>query len=160
MSFFNWRGGGSSTPEPPESGSLKHKREFCALLNRKGMHYRDLDDDPTSVLLPFGGGDFCFDHLICHVDFDPNSTGKGNSIHLFIPCVRNFPSYSRERGLQICNKIIKEKRWVRPYIDSDGDLDFDGDMFIDGDTAAQETLDLVQITMSIIDDVYQEIQRA
>ena len=159
MGLFNWGGGGGS--KTPENESIRRQREFCALLDRRGMHYREGGNgDEAGVYLPYGGGDFCFDSLICHVDFDPASNGKGNSVHLFIPCVRNFSGSSRARGLAVCNKIVKDKRWVRPYIDKDGDLDFDGDMFIGGDDAAAEVLRLVQITMSIIDDVYMDIQRA
>lgn len=160
MSLFNWGNNTPSQPEPTQSESLRRKKEFCAYLDREGKYYSEMDSDPTSVYMKYGGGDFCFDSLTCFIDFDPSSNGKGTNIHLYIPCVGKFPGTKRLKGLEICNKITKDKRWLRPYIDKDDDLCFDADMHTMGGHAAEDTLRLVQIVMSIIDDVYQEIQQA
>ena len=168
MSFFNW--GSKDEPSQPQpqptppapaaSESLRIKQEYTAYLDRTGKYYHNMDNDPTSVYMNYGGGDFCFDSLTCFIDFDPSSNGKGNNVHLYVPCVGKFPGYLRARGLEMCNQIARGKRWVRAYLDKDDDMCFDADMYIMGGNAAEDVLELVQITMSIIDDLYPEIQHA
>ena len=159
MALFNWKGGSTSVKEP-ETGSQQHKREFCELLDSRGMYYDERDGDPTTVIMRFGGGSFNFDHITVFIDFDPNSKATGDTVHLVALSLGKFEGSRLERGLELCNDILRRKRWVRPYIDDDGDLDFDADMFIGGSTAASDTFELVQAMVSIIDDVYPDIQRA
>ena len=157
MGFFSRK----DTPSSGESASIRNKRDFMSYCDRRGTKYQEVPGREEMVKLVYGGGDFCFSSLSAFVDFDPANNGEGSNVHVVISQVANFTSSNRARGLEICNKIIKEKRWVKPYIDKDGDIMVDADLFVSGDGAVGEHVHkLVGTAMSIMDDVYQEIQQA
>lgn len=142
------------------SEALRKKREFCAYLDGEGTYYNDLDNDPTMISMSYGGGDFVFSHLTAYVDFDPPSNGRGDTVHVVVPSIACYPGEARVRGLELCNKISQEKRWIRAYIDNDDELMVDADMFITGGSFVEDVRGLVAMTMSVIDDIYQEAQQA
>ncbi len=142
------------------SESLRKKREFCAYLDQKGTYYHDVDTDPTMIRMNYGGGDFVFSSLTAWVDFDPPSNGKGDTVHVVVPSVARFPGSARERGLELCNKISQDKRWIRCYIDNDDDLMVDADMYVTGGEFAEDVRALVAMMMSVIDDIYESAQKA
>lgn len=142
------------------SEALRKKRAFCEYLDQQGLYYNDVDTDPTMIRMNYGGGDFVFSSLTAWVDFDPPSNGEGDTVHVVVPSVARFAGDARMRGLELCNKISQDKRWIRAYIDKDDDLMIDADMFVTGGEFVDDVRALVSMMMSVIDDVYQEIQQA
>ena len=157
MGLFGRKSGAS---EEVVSEALRKKREFCRYLDQKGTYYHDVDSDPTMVRMNYGGGDFVFSSLTAWVDFDPPSNGKGDTVHVVVPSVARYSGTARERGLELCNKISQDKRWIRAYIDNDDDLMIDADMYVTGGEFVEDVRSLVAMMMSVIDDVYEDTQRA
>ncbi|MBQ9005057.1 MAG: YbjN domain-containing protein, partial [Atopobiaceae bacterium] len=87
------------------------------------------------------------------------ANGKGDTVHGVVPSVARYPGDARARGLELCNKISQDKRWIRAYIDNDDDLMIDADMYVTGGDFAEDVRSLVAMMMSVIDDIYEDTQR-
>lgn len=161
MGLFSRNRGNSSSSSSAQTEAVRKKNAFCAYLDSRGSYYDEVSSQPAMVKMNYGGGDFVFPHLTAWIDFDPPSNGKGDTVHIVIPQVARFTGSSRARGLDLCNKISMDKRWIRAYIDDDGDVMVDGDMYTTGGgDVSEDVRHLVATMMSVIDDVYEELQRA
>lgn len=59
-----------------------------------------------------------------------------------------------------CNKINKSKRWVKLYVDDDGDIIVEDDLIVDEQTAGEEVFELMAKMSIIADQAFKEINKA
>ena len=62
--------------------------------------------------------------------------------------------------LEECNSLNGEYRWVKFYIDGDGDIAVSMDAVVDIDTVGAECIQLVNRMVNIYDDAYPRLMRA
>lgn len=63
-------------------------------------------------------------------------------------------------ALLCCNNINKSKKWVKLYIDDDGDIIVEDDLIVDEHTAGEEVFELVARMSIIADQAFKEINKA
>lgn len=156
-------------PQPaPATGAtndaMRRARSFMALLDERGYRYDYLhetegDNRDGMVALSFGGGSFSFASIRVYVDFDYNNAGKGDSIHIWSSGMVPFPPEKRLAALEAINQVAIKKRFVRYFLDRDGDLMADTDCWIGEDSAAERAFDELTAFVSVIDDTYVELQK-
>ena len=156
-------------PQPAQhlatNEAMRRAQSFMALLDEKGyrydyLHERDGDHRDGLVALSFGGGSFSFASIRVFVDFDYNNAGEGDSVHIWCSGIASFPDARRRAALEAINQVGIKKRFVRYYLDKDGDLMADADFWIGADSAAQRAFDHMTTFVSVIDDTYVDLQKA
>ena len=70
------------------------------------------------------------------------------------------PEGKRGALLEACNKLNSDYRWVKFYIDDDGDIATSLDAVIDIDTVGPEVIQLVSRMVSIYDGAYPTLMKA
>ncbi|MBR1829490.1 MAG: YbjN domain-containing protein [Atopobiaceae bacterium] len=145
--------------------AMRRAQSFMALLDEKGyrydyLHEREGDHRDGMVALSFGGGSFSFASIRVFVDFDYNNAGEGDSVHMWCSDIVSFPDDRRRAALEAINEVGIKKRFVRYYLDKDGDLTADSDFWIGADSAAQRACDHMTTFVSVIDDTYEDLQKA
>lgn len=145
--------------------AMRRAQSFMAYLDKEGyrydyLHEREGDNRDGLVALGFGGGNFSFASIRIYVDFDYNNAGKGDSVHMWTSGLASFPAERRAAALEAINAVGIKKRFLRYYLDSDGDLIADADFWIGEDSAAERTFDHMNAFISVIDDTYTDLQKA
>ena len=127
-------------------------QEFLAYLDEKGVKYTEQNDHVVKVTYTGDNLDTIPVFVIFDQDGDPYVQFKCWNI-------ANFKN-NEAKGINICNKLNSEYRWVKFYIDSDVDVIASIDAMIDMTTCGEECLSLVRRVVNIVDDSYPDIAKA
>lgn len=128
------------------------KQCFLKFMDEKGIEYTDRDENVVEVA--YSGVNVRA--IPIYVDFDDN----GSQCVAF-KCweIANFKN-KLAAGLIACNELNKKWRWVKFYIDNDGDIIADNDSIVSSDTCGSECFEIVRRMVNIIDESYQTIMQA
>lgn len=131
-------------------------QNYIATLNANGMKIKDTMEFPngeTGVLCGWR-----MDHTALDVIAIFPEGGK----YAWIRCF-NFAKCPKDRMGQVmiaCNALNMQYKWVKFYVDADGDVQAEDDAIIDGATAGTETLELVLRMAQIVDEAYPVVMNA
>ena len=126
-------------------------------FNEQGLNFDHVDQfDNPMIVVPFGGGDYSYTHMLVHLIFDED----GESGHILTSPIGNVPVEKTAKMLLELNEFNRKFRWVKFYLDDDNDVVADGDVLFDEQNAGAACFEMVMRTASIIDDAYPEIMRA
>ncbi len=129
-----------------------YKKVFLDYLNKNGIHYTDHAE--FAVCIPYSGENL--KNIPMFVSFDREGRATAN-----IKCfqIASFKG-KEEKGLRLCNELHSKYRWLKFYLDSDGDLIACLDTYFDDRTCGFFCLDLVKRSVAIIDEAYAKIANA
>ena len=130
-----------------EDFEMDYKSAFMREMDRQGIRYSDDGEFRVSVSY---SGDFT-NSIKINVIFDKDGEGL---VALRCWSFGSIPSNAREYMLERCNKLNAEYRWVKFYIDNDGNLSVGMDAVVDIDSVGKECVQLVKRMVSIYDDAY------
>ena len=82
--------------------------------------------------------------------FDAN----GNGVQACIPQLLKVPANKINDMYAVINKVNSTYRWVKFYLDDDGDVRVEVDALLDDDSCGEECLGLFQRLGNIADDAY------
>ncbi len=131
---------------------VSYKRLFTAYMDTHGIKYEARDEHVVRVV--YGGDNL--NTIPLYVIFDKD----GDPI-ISVKCwdIAKFKG-KEEKALVVCNRLNSEYRWIKFYLDKDGDIVADCDAYVDELTCGEECLNLVRRAVSIIDDAYPSIAKA
>lgn len=128
---------------------------FLKNLKDKGLEPSKVDetDDEYAVTLGMGmkNTNFC---LLAIFEKD------GHTVALRIYDFIHVTEDQLPTALLSCNKINKSKRWVKLYVDDDGDIIVEDDLIVDEQTAGEEVFELMAKMSIIADQAFKEINKA
>ncbi len=129
-----------------------YKQLFTDYMDSQGVRY-DIKDDYL-VKVVYGGDNL--NTIPIYVVFD-----KDDDPIISVKCwdIAKFKN-KEATALVVCNKLNSEYRWIKFYLDKDGDIVADCDAYIDHLTCGEECLNLVRRAVSIIDSAYPVIAKA
>ncbi len=147
MSKYEWDAG---THDTYLKG--KYKRAFMEYMDDNNIKYNDVDDFCVSVT--YGGDNMKTIKVYAFFDKD------GDDMVQF--CCMQIAGFkgNEEAGITACNSINTKYRWVKFYIDGDGDLMCDIDAYLDENSCGEECMRLVRRMVSIVDETYPTFMRA
>lgn len=129
------------------------QERFERSLEAEGLKFTHERDGVTSLC--FGGGDFSYPHLKKFVIFDED----GGSARLLASRFAQIPEGRHDAAVRMCNAFNSRFRWVRFYIDEDGELTCDVDAVITDESCPEACTELVYRMASIVDTAYPEIMK-
>ncbi len=129
-----------------------YKQLYMDYMDENGIKYSDVDD--FVVRVAYTGDNL--KSIPVHVFFDKTGDSVINMVCFEIA---NFKS-NTAAGLIACNEMNSKYRWVKFYIDNDGDLFCSLDAYIDEDTCGEECRNLVGRIVNIVDEAYPVFMRA
>ena len=123
-----------------------YKQIYLDYMDSKGIRY--IDHDRYHVEVRYSGDNLR--SIRVHVFFDRQ--GEDN-VTLACAEIFNYPSRrSIAGGAYACNELNKRYRWVKFYIDDDGDIRCEMDALIDPVFVGDECAKLVRKMVNIIDE--------
>ncbi|MCC8046019.1 MAG: YbjN domain-containing protein [Clostridiales bacterium] len=75
----------------------------------------------------------------------------------------NFAKVPKDRlghALIVCNELNKKYKWVKFYVDDDGDMTAEDDAIIDVETCGEECLELMIRMTQIVNESYPVVMKA
>lgn len=132
---------------------LKYKQLFIQYMEREGIKYSDVDENVVRV--SYNGDNL--KTIPVYVFFD-----KEDDPFVCYKCweIAKFPEEKRAAGILVCNALNKKYRWVKFYVDDDGDLIAEMDALVDEETGGLECLSSVQRIVGIVDEAYPVIMKS
>lgn len=137
-----------------------YKQIYLDYMDSKGIRY--IDHDRYHVEVRYSGDNL--KSIRVHVFFDRQ--GKDN---VTLTCAEIFHYSSQDSiawAIFVCNDLNKRYRWVKFYIDDDGDIRCEMDALIDPVFVGDECAKLVRKMVNIIDEarpffeaVLEEVER-
>ncbi|MCD7748614.1 MAG: YbjN domain-containing protein [Oscillospiraceae bacterium] len=82
--------------------------------------------------------------------------------YVWIRCL-NFAKCPKDHMGQVmiaCNALNMQYKWVKFYVDADGDVQAEDDAIVDSATVGTETMELVLRMAQIVDEAYPVIMKA
>lgn len=135
-----------------EQQALKTETE---LVNANLRYDRDDTQERIHLQLPFGGGDFCYQHVVFHVIFDEDGTGA----HVVSSPIVRVPADRFGSVLEVCNDAHKRFRWATFYVDDDSDLMLQCDAPLRENSVGDECIEVVMRLADILDDMYPDFMK-
>ena len=132
---------------------MSFKSEYMKAMDRKGIKYTDVDE--FRVRVSYSGDNT--NKIDVNVIFDKDGEGL---VALRCWSFGKVPEGKRGALLEACNKLNSDYRWVKFYIDDDGDIATSLDAVIDIDTVGPEVIQLVSRMVSIYDGAYPTLMKA
>ena len=125
---------------------LMYKRLFMEHMDGEGVKYADHSDNVVKVT--YGGDNLR--SIPIYVVFDK----EGDPL-VQLKCweIANLKS-KVGKAMIACNELNNKYRWVKFYIDKDGDINGELDAIVDSATCGEECLSLVRRSVNIIDEAY------
>jgi hypothetical protein len=130
----------------------KYKRAFIDYMDDNNIKYSDIDDFCVSVT--YSGDNM--KSIKVYVFFDKDGD---DMVQLCCMEIAGFKGNEAE-GIIVCNNTNAKYRWVKFYIDDDGDLMCEIDAYLDEHSSGSECMRLVRRVVSIVDEVYPTFMRA
>ena len=123
-----------------------YKSMFLQYMDSKDIRYTELDEFVVGI----GVGGENIDAIRVLVIFEEDGSP---AVQLRCSDFGNFRG-KEIRGITACNKINNELRWVKLYLDSDGDVIATMDAYFDGASCGEECIKLIKQFVHIIDMTY------
>ncbi len=129
-------------------------QSFANYLDSKDLHYsvREFDDE-TGIECNIGMDNTKLSILSI---FDNNE--KHLSIKIYT--LAHTPESRYGQVLMACNDLNKRYRWVKFYLDKDGDVNAELDAIVDNVTGAEESFELMVRIAQISDEAYPVLMKA
>lgn len=129
-----------------------YAQAFARYLTSKGYKYTQKED--RIIEISFRGENL--NSIDVFVFFD-----KDGDPLVSLKCweIANFKNNERI-GMEVCNQLNAEYRWVKFYIDDDKDVIAETDGVLSMDTCGEHCLFLVKRVINIVDDVYPRFAKA
>lgn len=131
---------------------MSFKSEYMKAMDRKGIKYTDVDE--FRVRVSYSGDNT--NKIDINVIFDKDGEGL---VALRCWSFGKVPDGKRIQMLEACNSLNNEYRWVKFYIDDDGDIAASLDAVIDISTVGAECIQLVSRMVSIYDKAYPKLMK-
>ena len=129
-------------------------KSFIEALEKRDMKYLTVTENENYTAVPVGIRLNNTNVEIVSIFDNDNHTVAVRCFGFIKVNEEQFP-----KALLCCNKLNKEVRWVKFYVD-DGDINIDDDALVYGDTAGEEVLELVFRMAGIAEDAYPKINKA
>ena len=124
-----------------------YKSNYLRYMDKHGIKYADKNDRIVSVT--YNGDNL--NKIPVLVIFDEDGDGI---VQLDCWEIAKFKDDKRAAGMIASNELNAKYRWVKFYVDDDGDMRAQIDAYVDYDTVGEECSKLVQRMVSIIDKAY------
>ena len=131
---------------------LYYAQLFANYMDAKGIKYTERDERTLKVSYSGENKETITIFAFFDKDGDPVVQFKCWEICNFKNAI--------DKGMAACNKLNYEYRWVKFYIDGDGDIIADVDAMLDDATCGATCLTQLRRMVSIIDDVYPTFAKA
>ena len=131
---------------------MSYKSEFLRACDAQGIRYRDVDENRVSISYR---GENTNDITVV-VIFDNDGDGL---VALRCWSFGKATPSKRLEFLECCNSLNTTYRWVKFYIDNDGDIAVSDDAVIDISSVGPEVIQLVHRMVGIYDDAYLELMK-
>lgn len=131
-------------------------QSYIATLNANNMKVKDtmeFKSGETGVLCGW---------RVDNTSVDVLSIFPDNGKYVWLRCF-NFAKCPKDHLAQVmiaCNMLNQQYKWVKFYVDEDGDVQAEDDAIIDAATAGSETLELALRMAQIVDEAYPVIMKA
>ncbi len=126
----------------------------AAYFDSIGLKY-GLEGDNREVISSGFGGMSNLSSIRILLIFD----AEGQTMHLIAPQIVKVPADKIDAMYKTVNELNHKFRWVKFYIDNDGDVMVDADCILDMDTCGQECLEIMQRTANIANEAYPVLMR-
>ena len=124
---------------------------FVAKMDAVNVHYTVSErEDKVIIRVPFDG-------YTTNVVLDNDDDGTHPALRTVL---ENCPDDKIADVIYVCNQLNMKFRWVKFYVDSDGDVMIEDDAIVSSENAGEELLELVYRTASIIKEAKPSIMRA
>ncbi len=132
----------------------QYKQIFMDHLDAKGVKYTDIDSaDDNVVRVTYNGDDIKSVPVYIIFDDDGDPMAKFRCWE-----IANFKD-KLETAYRLCNELNNQYRWVKFYIDKDGDIVCECDAKFNRDTCGEICLFCVHRIVGITDSAYKTIMR-
>ena len=152
---------------PDDTTAMRHARMFMRMIDAEhpGISYtyahKEQGDNLNGVVtITMGGGDLAFPPTKFHVDFDYNNSGEGDSVHISMFGLVNYPDDHRAAALEAINNVGLTRRFARVYLDQDNDLCCDADCWVNDNNCAERAWNLLMTMGGVINSEYNNFQHA
>ncbi len=129
---------------------------YMATLEANGISVketREYKDGETGVVCGLGMKNTNLDILAVFTE---------DNKYAWIRCF-SFAKCSKDhlgQAMIVCNALNQQFKWVKFYVDEDGEFQAEDDAIIDDETAGEEVLELVFRMAKIVDDAYPNVMKA
>lgn len=131
-----------------------YKEAFVEFLKGENLKFRDIDE--RAVTLSWDSKTVA-SGLTVVVIFDKDNH---NGVHFMC---KNFCSVPDDKLIDlfaICNACNKQYRWVKFYVDDEGDVTAEDDAVLDMANVGQECIELVARIVRIVGEAYPQFMKA
>ena len=131
---------------------MNYKQLVINYLEQEGIKYQDTGD--FSISVSYGGDNM--KSVAINVFFDKDGD---NVVQFDCWTIANFKG-KETAAYKVCNELNAQYRWVKFFVDNDGDIRGQIDACIDEESCGAECLELVQRSVNIIDGSYPAFMKA
>ena len=132
-------------------GGYAARQLFLKKLDAEKVRYA-LDEDRPVVRLRYNGENFCDVSFAFVFDED------GLSVGLRVFSVAQFKRSELPDAYEFCNRMNREYRWVRVFIDEDRELSLSLDAVLVAGSVAAICHELLTRMVGIVDDICKELK--
>ncbi len=133
---------------------MTNKEAYLREMEKRDIKYIDIDD--TRVKVRYTGENTKSIEVI--VIFDKND--ETGYVALRCWSFGSIPENKRSMVINKCNELNTHYRWVKFFVDNEGDLGVGMDAIIDVCTVGNICIQLVDRMVGIYDEAYPELMRA
>jgi len=129
-----------------------YKQSFVQYMDANGIKYTECDDRTVKIVY---GGDY-LRSISVYVFFD-----KEDKPLVEFKC-GNFASFNgfEDVGMDVCNSLNAQYRWVKFYIDKNSDVIADADCILDAASGGEECMTMVRRIVNIVDESFFKFMQA
>ena len=143
--------GGSFSSGPVDAVSMREA--FTRYLDQKDFKYVVIDKEDNIVAMTFGGSRY--DTFVL-TDFDEGATC--DSVHF---SSQHFAKCSKDKLPQVIiklNELNRRFRWVKTWVDEEGQLTADSDALVSVGTVGPECLQIIIRFSNILEDILEALE--
>ena len=129
-----------------------YKKLFTSHMDQKGIKYSI--SDQNTVKVTFSGDNM--KSIDVFVFFDKNG---GRSVAFRSWSFATFKEDKLATAYKVCNDLNNQYRWVKFFIDKDGDVIAQIDAVVNEETCGKECMEMVGRMVNISDEVYPSIMK-
>lgn len=132
-----------------------YKQIYMRYMDDNGIKYSEVQGRENVVKVVYTGDNL--NSIPVFVFFDKDGEGM-----VTLKCwdIANFKGNKLAAGLIACNDMNDKYRWVKFYVDKDGDIIAQIDAYIDERTCGYECASLVRRVVNITDEAYPTFMKA
>ncbi|MGM9649532.1 MAG: YbjN domain-containing protein [Butyricicoccaceae bacterium] len=134
----------------------QNAKNFTERLDSENIKWTEMENNGgrDRIRLLYGGDNK--DPIVLHFLFDDDE--ETMSVRCFDLC--SCPKNRKAKMLIALNRINAKYKWVNFYMDNDNDIIAQVDMEVDPETVGKTGRRTISICVSVIDDVWPELQEA